>query len=99
MTVTDAAGNYHLETFNVFVAPVDDAPVLNEFPALVQVEHALETTIPFAWSDVDSATTAMTITANRSWVDVDLESETITLTHNARIQFCLVEPVRCNLVF
>ena len=80
MTVMDAAGNFHMETFNVFVASVDDAPVLNEFPALVQVEHALETTIPFAWSDVDSATTTMTITANRSWVDVDLQSETITLT-------------------
>ena len=80
MMVMDAAGNFHQETFNVFVDSVDDAPLLNEFPALVQVEHALETTIPFAWSDVDSPTTAMTITANRSWVDVDLESETITLT-------------------
>ncbi len=80
MTVMDAAGNAHMETFNVFVASVDDAPVLNEFPALVQVEHALQTTIPFAWSDVDSATTSMAISANRSWVDVDLDAETITLT-------------------
>ena len=80
MTVMDAAGNFHTEAFNVFVASVDDAPVLNEFPSLVQVEHALETTIPFSWSDVDSASTSMTLTANRSWVDVDLESETITLT-------------------
>ena len=62
------------------MASVDDAPVLNEFPSLVQVEQALETTIPFSWSDVDSASTSMTLTANRSWVDVDLESETITLT-------------------
>ena len=66
MTVMDAAGNFHTEVFNVVVASVDDAPVLNEFPALVQIEHALETTIPFAWSDVDSASTSMTITANRS---------------------------------
>ena len=80
MTVTDAAGNTHTELFNIFVAAVDDAPVLNEFPALVQVEHALETTIPFAWSDVDSSTTAISISANRSWVDVDLNAETITLT-------------------
>ena len=80
MTVSDAAGNTHTEVFNVFVESVDDEPVLNEFPALVQVEHALETTIPFAWSDVDSTSSAMTMTANRSWVEVNLESESLTLT-------------------
>ena len=102
MTVVDAAGNSHTETFNVFVASVDDAPVLNEFPALVQVEHALETTIPFAWSDVDSATTAMTITANRSWVDVDLESETITLTAPtpgySSVLLSLCDATSCSIV-
>ena len=80
MTVSDAAGNSYSEIFNVFVESVDDEPMLNEFPALVQVEHALETTIPFAWSDVDSSFTAMTMSANRSWVTVDLDSETLTLT-------------------
>ena len=80
MTVSDAAGNSYSEIFNVFVESVDDEPVLNEFPALVQVEHALETTIPFAWSDVDSSITAMTMSANRSWVTVDLDLETLTLT-------------------
>ena len=80
MTVSDSAGNSYTEVFNVFVESVDDQPVLNEFPALVEVEHAIESTIPFAWSDVDSASTAMTLTANRSWVEVDLEAETLTLT-------------------
>ena len=80
MTVSDAAGNSHTEVFNVFVESVDDQPVLNEFPAVVQVEHALETTIPFAWSDVDSAASTMTMNTNRSWVEVDLDAETLTLT-------------------
>lgn len=80
MTVSDAAGNTYVESFNVFVESVDDAPSLSEFPSLVQVEHALETTIPFSWSDVDSDDAYMTMTANRSWVDVDLVAQTLTLT-------------------
>jgi len=80
MTVSDAAGNTYVESFNVFVEAVDDAPQLSEFPSLVQVEHALETVIPFSWSDVDSDDSYMTMTANRSWVDIDLVTETLTLT-------------------
>ena len=80
MTVSDAAGNTYVESFNVFVEAVDDAPQLSEFPSLVQVEHALETVIPFSWSDVDSDDSYMTMTANRSWVDIDLVAETLTLT-------------------
>ena len=79
MTVSDASGNMHTEIFNVFVASVDDQPVLNEFPSMVQVEHALETSIPFAWTDVDSAVSDMTMTSNRSWVDVNLGDETLTI--------------------
>lgn len=80
MTVSDAAGNSYVESFNVYVEAVDDSPQLSEFPSLVQVEHALETVIPFSWSDVDSDNSYMTMTANRSWVDVDLLAETLTLT-------------------
>ena len=80
MTVSDAAGNSYVESFNVYVEAVDDSPQLSEFPSLVQVEHALETVIPFSWSDVDSDDSYMTMTANRSWVDVDLTAETLTLT-------------------
>ena len=80
MTVSDAAGNTHVEVFNIFVDSIDDQPQLSELPALVQVEHALETTVPFTWSDVDSSASYITMTANRSWVDVDLEQELLTLT-------------------
>ena len=80
MTVSDAAGNTHLETFYVYVESVDDAPKLDEFPALIQVEHAFETTVPFSWSDVDTLPASMTMSANRSWVEVDLESNMLTLT-------------------
>ena len=80
MTVSDAAGNTHVETFNVFIESIDDQPDLSEFPAIVQVEHAVETTIPFAWSDVDSSASSLTMTANRSWVEVDLDNEMLSLT-------------------
>ena len=79
MTVSDASGNSHTEIFNIFVESEDDEPVLNEFPSMVEVEHTLETTIPFAWSDIDSSPADMTLTSNRSWVDVDLEEEVLTI--------------------
>ena len=37
-TVSDSAGNTWTETFIVNVANVDDAPLLQEFPALIPVE-------------------------------------------------------------
>ena len=39
LTVSDEAGNSHVESFNIIVDSIDDAPVLNEFPSLVRVEH------------------------------------------------------------
>ena len=80
MTVSDEAGNSHVESFNIIVDSIDDTPVLNEFPSLVRVEHAVATTLSFTWSDVDTIPADLTISSNKTWVEVDLINSTLLIT-------------------
>ena len=80
MTVSDEAGNSHVESFNIIVDSIDDTPVLNEFPSLVRVEHAVATTLSFTWSDVDTIPADLTISSNKTWVEVDLMNSTLLIT-------------------
>ena len=80
MTVSDEAGNSHVESFNIIVDSIDDAPVLNEFPSLVRVEHAVATTLSFTWSDVDTIPADLTIASNKTWVEVDLANSNLLIT-------------------
>ena len=80
MTVSDEAGNSHVESFNIIVDSIDDAPVLNEFPSLVRVEHAVATTLSFTWSDVDTIPADLTIASNKTWVEVNLINSTLLIT-------------------
>ena len=80
MTVSDEAGNSHVESFNNIVDSIDDEPVLNEFPSLVRVEHAVATTLSFTWSDVDTIPADLTIASNKTWVEVDLINSTLLIT-------------------
>jgi len=75
----DSAGNTWSQTFTLLVEPVDDPPVIAEFPAIIPVEHEMETTINMTWSDVDS-TSALTASTNRSWASVDLSGSVLTVT-------------------
>ena len=79
ITVVDPAGNTWSQTFTLLVEPVDDPPVIAEFPAIIPVEHEMETTINMTWSDVDS-TSALTASTNRSWASVDLSGSVLTVT-------------------
>ncbi len=80
MTVSDEAGNSYVESFNIIVDSIDDTPVLNEFPSLVRVEHAVATTLPFTWSDVDTIPADLTISSNKTWVEVDLINSSLLIT-------------------
>ena len=80
MTVSDEAGNSHVESFNIIVNSIDDAPVLNEFPSLVRVEHAVATTLGFTWSDVDTLPADVTLSSNKTWVEVDLINSSLLIT-------------------
>ena len=79
ITVTDSAGNTWSQTFTVDVAPVDDPPVLAEFPPIIPVEHDIETVISVDWTDIDSAG-LLTASTNRSWATVDLTSSIVSVT-------------------
>jgi hypothetical protein len=59
------------------VANVDDAPVLQEFPALIPVELEVPSTISFDYSDLDSS--GLIASTNRSWASVDMFNKTITV--------------------
>ena len=80
MTVSDEAGNSHLESFNIIVDSIDDPPVLYEFPSLVRVEHAATTPLSFIWSDVDTIPADLTISSNKTWVEVDLINSSLLIT-------------------
>ena len=80
MSVSDEAGNSHVEAFNIIVDSIDDAPVLNEFPSLIRVEHALPTTMSFTWSDVDTVPSDLTISSNKTWVEADLINSSLLIT-------------------
>ena len=80
MTVSDEAGNSHVESFNIIVNSIDDAPVLNEFPSLVRVEHAVATTLSFTWFDVDTLPADLTLSSNKTWVEVDLINSSLLIT-------------------
>ena len=80
MTVSDEAGNSHVESFNIIVNSIDDAPVLNEFPSLVRVEHAVATILGFTWSDVDTLPADITLSSNKTWVEVDLINSSLLIT-------------------
>ena len=80
MTVSDEAGNSHVESFNIIVNSIDDAPVLNEFPSLVRVEHAVATILGFTWSDVDTFPADLTLSSNKTWVEVDLINSSLLIT-------------------
>ncbi len=80
MTVSDEAGNSYVESFNIIVDSIDDTPVLNEFPSLVRVEHAVATTLSFTWTDVDTLPADLTISSNKTWVEVDLINSSLLIT-------------------
>ena len=80
MTVSDEAGNSHVESFNIIVNSIDDPPVLNEFPSLVRIEHAVATTLGFTWSDVDTLPADVTLSSNKTWVEVDLINSSLLIT-------------------
>ena len=80
MTVSDEAGNSHVESFNIIVNSIDDAPVLYEFPSLVRVEHAVATILGFTWSDVDTLPADLTLSSNKTWVEVDLINSSLLIT-------------------
>ena len=80
MTVSDEAGNSHVESFNIIVNSIDDAPVLNEFPSWVRVEHAVATILGFTWSDVDTLPADLTLSSNKTWVEVDLINSSLLIT-------------------
>lgn len=77
-TVSDDAGNTWSENWIITVDEVDDLPVLDEFPAVIPVEHDTPSTIQFTYSDIDS--TDLTVSTNRSWATANLEDRTITIT-------------------
>lgn len=77
-TVSDDAGNTWSENWIITVDEVDDLPVLDEFPAIIPVEHDTPSTIQFTYSDIDS--TDLTVSTNRSWATASLENRTITIT-------------------
>ena len=77
-TVSDDAGNTWSENWIITVDEVDDLPVLDEFPAVIPVEHDTPSTIQFTYSDIDS--TDLTVSTNRSWATASLENRTITIT-------------------
>lgn len=79
ITVTDPAGNTWSQTFTVDVAPVDDPPVVAEFPPIIPVEHDIETAINMTWSDIDSPG-LLTASTNRSWATVDMASSVVKVT-------------------
>jgi hypothetical protein len=80
MTVSDEAGNSHVESFNIIVNSIDDSPVLNEFPSLVRVEHAVATVLGFTWSDVDTLPAELILSSNKTWVEVDLTNSSLLIT-------------------
>ena len=77
-TVSDDAGNTWSENWIITVDAVDDLPVLDEFPAVIPVEHDTPSTIQFSYSDIDS--TDLTVSTNRSWATASLDDRTITIT-------------------
>ena len=77
-TVSDDAGNTWSENWIITVDAVDDLPVLDEFPAIIPVEHDTPSTIQFSYSDIDS--TDLTVSTNRSWATASLEDRMITIT-------------------
>ncbi len=79
ITVVDPAGNTWSQTFTLLVEPVDDPPVIAEFPSIIPVEHEIVTVINMTWSDVDSSM-PLTASTNRSWASVDLTSSVLTVT-------------------
>ena len=91
-TVSDQAGNQWQETFIVTINSVDDAPVLNEFPAVVPVELAVSTQVPFTYSDIDS--TGLTAYTNKSWATIDLDTGYITVSAPSP---GLIVPVEINI--
>ena len=76
-TVTDSSGNYWREVFTVYVANVDDKPVLSEFIGVEPVEHGHQHEIPFTLTDSDTFAQDLTVTTNRSWATVNMNSRVI----------------------
>ena len=91
----DPAGNTWSQTFTLLVEPVDDPPVIAEFPSIIPVEHEMETTINMTWSDVDS-TSALTASTNRSWASVDLSGSVLTVTSSGGLSHCPGQRLRPN---
>ncbi len=75
--VTDEAGNSWIQSFNLIVNAIDDAPDIGEFPSLVPAERDEVTVVNLSVSDVDSS--VLTASTNRSWATVDLASGTVTV--------------------
>jgi hypothetical protein len=75
--VTDEAGNSWIQSFNLIVNAIDDAPNIGEFPSLVPAERDEITVVNLSVSDGDSS--VLTASTNRSWATVDLASGTVTV--------------------
>lgn len=76
-TVADTAGNTWSENWLITVDEVDDLPQLDEFPAVIPVEHDVQSVIQFSYSDVDSL--ELTASTSRSWATVNIELREITI--------------------
>ena len=79
-TVTDTSGNTWSRITTVNVAEVDDEPELASFPAIIPVEQSFSTEVPFVLTDIDSQTSELSITTNRSWATADLGKGVLYIT-------------------
>ena len=79
-TVTDTSGNTWSRITTVNVAEVDDKPELASFPAIIPVEQSFSTEVPFVLTDIDSQTSELSITTNRSWATADLGKGVLYIT-------------------
>ncbi|MGB1589050.1 MAG: CARDB domain-containing protein [Candidatus Poseidoniaceae archaeon] len=95
-TVTDNAGNTHVEISTINVAFVDDLPVLEDFIGTIPVEHGYDHEIPFSLYDIDTLPSDLTVYTNRSWATVDMQVRNITV--NAPVPgFTSVLVTACDL--
>ena len=66
-----------MSTFTI--ANVNDKPVLDEFQAVVPVEHGYSHNVSFELRDVDSFNQDLIVTTNRSWATVDMDNRQLII--------------------
>ena len=79
-TVTDTSGNVWSHITTVDVAEVDDEPELASFPAIIPVEQSFSTEVSFGLTDIDSQSSELSITTNRSWATTDFGKGVLYIT-------------------